>query len=72
MNLKFKSTSADLKFNLQLQLRQINDNILYLTRQTDLLVKWLKEEQTDKGLQNQVDQYFENPTSDPPTDQEPD
>ncbi len=60
MNLKFKSTDADLKFNIQSQLTIINKNILYLTRQSDLCVKWLKEFRTDDKLQNQVDQYFED------------
>ncbi len=59
MNLKFKSTDADLKFNIQSQLRILNQNILYLTRQVDLCVKWLKEENTNTGLQQQVDKYFE-------------
>ncbi len=59
MNLKFKSTEADLKFNIQSQLRIINQNVLYLTRQVDLCVKWLKEMDTDKGLQQQVDKYFD-------------
>ncbi len=58
MNLKFKSTEADLKFNIQSQLRIINQNVLYLTRQVDLCVKWLKEMDTNKGLQQQVDKYF--------------
>ncbi len=59
MNLKFKSTDADLKFNIQSQLRQINQNILYVTRQVDLCVKWLKEENTNTNLQEQVDKYFD-------------
>ncbi len=58
MNLKFKSTSADLKFNLQSQLLIMNKNILYLTRQVDLCVKWLKTLQVDDSLQKQVDNYF--------------
>ncbi len=71
MNLKFKSTEADLKFNIQSQLRIINQNVLYLTRQVDLCVKWLKEMDTDKGLQQQVDKYFSEDTPDT-SDQEPD
>ncbi len=59
MNLKFKSTDADLKFNIQTQLRQINQNVLYLTRQVDLCVKWLKEADTNSNLQQQVDKYFD-------------
>ncbi len=59
MNLKFKSSTPDLKFNIQSQLRILNQNMLYLTRQVDLCVKWLKEMDTDKELQTQVDKYFE-------------
>ncbi len=70
MNLKFKSTDADLKFNIQLQLRQINDNILYLTRQTDLCVKWLKELNTNDGLQEQVDKYFDEHDQEPPAEKD--
>ncbi len=73
MNLKFKSTEADLKFNIQSQLRQINQNILYVTRQVDLCVKWLKEENTNANLQQQVDKYFDEDTEHiPETDKEPD
>ncbi len=37
----------------------MNKNILYLTRQVDLCVKWLKEYRNDTNLQKQVDNYFE-------------
>ncbi len=72
MNLKFKSTDADLKFNIQTQLRQINQNVLYLTRQVDLCVKWLKEADTNTNLQQQVDKYFDEDAHDIPEDKEPD
>ncbi len=58
MNLKFKSTEADLKFNIQSQFTQINGNILYLTRQVDLCVKWLKVLQVDTNTQKQVSDYY--------------
>ncbi len=70
MNLKFKSTEADLKFNIQSQLRLINGNILYLTRQVDLLVKWAKQDVTDKDLQQQVDKYFDEDETSPQTDED--
>ncbi len=60
MNLKFKSSEPDLKFNIQLQLRQINDNILYLTREVDKLVRLARVNDTNKGLQQTVDKYFQN------------
>ncbi len=59
MNLKFKSSSPDLKFNIQSQFRLINGNILYLTREVDTLVRLVKRLGTDKGLQQQVDKYFD-------------
>ncbi len=58
MNLKFKSTDADLKFNIQSQLLLMNKNILYITRQVDLCVKWLKTFQVDDALQKQVEDYL--------------
>ncbi len=58
MNLKFKSSEPDLKFNIQSQIRILNQNILYLTHQLDKCLYILKEMQTDKGLQKQVDEYF--------------
>ncbi len=60
MNLKFKSTEADLKFNIQSQFRILNQNILYITRQVDLIVKWMKDDIDNSNLQQQVDKYFEN------------
>ncbi len=73
MNLKFKSTEADLKFNIQSQLRQMNQNILYITRQVDLCVKWLKTFQVDEALQKQVVDYFpDDNTPEHPDDKEPD
>ncbi len=76
MNLKFKSSEPDLKFNIQLQLKQINDNILYLTREVDKLVRLAKVTEVNKGLQEQVDKYFDSeddsldPETSPQTDTE--
>ncbi len=68
MNLKFKSSEPDLKFNIQSQFRLINGNILYLTREVDTLVRLVKSLATDKGLQQQVDKYFEEDETSPQTD----
>ncbi len=68
MNLKFKSSEPDLKFNLQSQIRIINQNILYLTREVDSLVRMAKQSANDKGLQQQVDKYFEDDETSPQTD----
>ncbi len=66
MNLKFKSTKADLKFNIQSQFRILNQNVLYITRQVDLLVKWMKQDIDNANLQTQVDKYFDKDTEDIP------
>ncbi len=60
MNLKFKSNESDLKFNIQSQFKVINGNILYLTREVDLIVRLVKQLAIDKGLQQQVDKYFDS------------
>ncbi len=69
MNLKFKSSEPDLKFNIQLQLKQINDNILYLTREVDQTVRLIKQMTVNKDLQQQVDKYFDEDETSPQTDQ---
>ncbi len=60
MNLKFKSSEPDLKFNLQSQLKIINANLLYLTRETDDLKRILKRFVNDANLQTQVDDFIED------------
>ncbi len=75
MNLKFKSSEPDLKFNLQSQIRIINGNILYLTKEVDQIVRLVKQLAINKGLQQQVDKYFDEDETSPQTDntdQEPD
>ncbi len=68
MNLKFKSSEPDLKFNLQSQIRIINGNLLYLTREVDKLVRLAKVTEVNKDLQEQVDKYFEEDETSPQTD----
>ncbi len=54
----FKSTGADLqKFNSILE--TIQKNVLYLTYRMDTCLKKLDTLSADKGLQKQVDDYFE-------------
>ncbi len=60
MNLKFKSSEPDLKFDIQSQFRIINQNILYLTREVDKIVRLVKTLSVDKQLQNTVDKYFDD------------
>ncbi len=68
MNLKFKSSEPDLKFNLQSQIRIINGNLLYLTREVDKLVRLAKQDGVNKDLQQQVDKYFDEDETSPQTD----
>ncbi len=66
----FKSTAADLSKILSI-LETLQKNTLYLTYRIDSILKKVNELATDKGLQKQVDQYFEEdgePRTSPQTD----
>ncbi len=68
----FKSTTADLSKILSI-LETLQKNTLYLTYRIDSVLKKVNELATDKGLQRQVDQYFEEdgePKTSPQTDTE--
>ncbi len=54
----FKSTAADLSKILSI-LETLQKNTLYLTYRIDSVLKKVNEVATDKGLQKQVDQYFD-------------
>ncbi len=66
MNLKFKSSEPDLKFNIQSQFTILNQNVLYLTRETDDIKRILQQFIASTKLQKQVDDYFEDSTKDIP------
>ncbi len=68
MNLKFKSSEPDLKFNIQSQIRIINGNILYLTREVDKITRLVQTLVIDKNLQQTVDKYFDEDTEHIPED----
>ncbi len=57
-NFIFKSTAADLQKMFQL-IETIQKNVLYITYRVDMLIKRYDKLEIDKGLQHQVDQYFE-------------
>ncbi len=57
-NFIFKSTDADLQKMFQL-LETIQKNGLYCTYRIDSLLKNFEKLLTDKRLQKQVDEYFE-------------
>ncbi len=65
-NFIFKSTAADLQKMFQL-IETIQKNVLYITYRIDMLIKRYDKLEIDKGLQTQVDEYFEDETS-PQTD----
>ncbi len=67
-NFIFKSTAADLQKMFQL-IETIQKNVLYITYRVDMLIKRYDKLEIDKGLQKQVDEYFEDETS-PQTDNE--
>ncbi len=58
-NFIFKSADADLQKMFQL-LETIQKNGLYCTYRIDSLLKNFEKLLTDKSLQKQVDQYFED------------
>ncbi len=66
-NFIFKSTGADLQKMFQL-LETIQKNGLYCTYRIDSLLKNFEKLLTDKGLQKQVDEFFENEETSPQTD----
>ncbi len=59
-NFIFKSSDADLQKMFQL-LETIQKNVLYSTYRTDSVLKKINELVNDKGLQKQVDAYFDSP-----------
>ncbi len=61
-NFIFKSTDADLQKMFQL-LETIQKNGLYCTYRIDSLLKNFEKLLTDKSLQKQVDEYFEDESS---------
>ncbi len=66
-NFIFKSTEADLQ-KMFSNIDTIQKNVLYLTYRLDMLIKRLDKIDIDKGLQKQVDEYFEEDEPSPQTD----
>ncbi len=64
-NFIFKSTDADLQKMFQ-SIETIQKNVLYITYRVDMLIKRYDKIEVDKGLQTQVDQYFEDDAKDIP------
>ncbi len=57
-NFIFKSTEADLQKMFQ-YLETLQKNVLYITHQVDFIRRQVVSLNTDKGLQKQVDEYFD-------------
>ncbi len=55
----FKSNASDLQ-KISQSIETIQKNVLYLTYRTDAMLKILNQMVTDKGLQKQVDEYFDD------------
>ncbi len=68
-NFIFKSTAADLQKMFTI-LDTIQKNGLYCTYRIDTLLKNFEKLLTDKSLQKQVDEYFEDDETSPQTDTE--
>ncbi len=66
-NFIFKSTDADFKKMFSI-IETIQKNVLYLTYRIDSLLKEVKSLTVDKGLQSQVDKYFEKDETSPQTE----
>ncbi len=62
-NFIFKSTGADLQKMFQ-SIETIQKNVLYLTYRIDTILKTVTKLDVDKGLQKQVDEYFEEDAED--------
>ncbi len=63
LNFKNISPSADFYSKLdklETKLNVLNKNVLYITYMQDKILKTLNKMETDKGLQKQVDDYFED------------
>ncbi len=71
----FDNLSPKTDFSSKLQLLEIklgvlNQNILYVTHQTDKILKILNKMSIDDNLQHTVDKYFEKDETSPQTEQD--
>ncbi len=64
----FKSNASDLQ-KISQSIDTIQKNVLYITYRIDSLVKDMKQLVIDKGLQKQVDDYFEDDSEDTKEDE---
>ncbi len=64
-NFIFKSTDADLQKMFSI-LDNLQKNVVYITYRIDAVLKLVKKQDVDSGLQKQVDSYFEEDKNDIP------
>ncbi len=57
-NFIFKSTDADLQKMFSI-LDNLQKNVVYITYRVDSILKLVKAQSVDSGLQKQVDSYFD-------------
>ncbi len=57
-NFIFKSTDADLQKMFSI-LDNLQKNVVYITYRVDSILKLVKAQNVDSGLQKQVDSYFD-------------
>ncbi len=57
-NFIFKSTAADLQKMFSI-MENVQKNMVYTTYRLDMILKIVKTQYVDSGLQKQVDSYFE-------------
>ncbi len=61
----FKSADTDLQKLITIQMT-VQKNVLYITHRVDLIIRELNELKVNKGLQKQVDEYFDEDTENIP------
>ncbi len=64
-NFIFKSTDADLQKMFSI-LDNLQKNVVYITYRVDSILKLVKKQDVDSGLQKQVDSFFEDNENDIP------
>ncbi len=60
-NFIFKSTDADLQKMFSI-LENMQKNIVYITYKVDAIIKLVKTQSVDAGLNKQVDEFFDEDT----------
>ncbi len=65
----FKSNASDLQ-KISQSIDTLQKNVLYITYRVDTLLKEVKSLTVDKGLQSQVDEYFEETSPQTDTDEQ--